>query len=118
MVMECIEGNTLFKAYEDFKDDSARSKRIGEQIAGIATEMQNKSFSSPGPFGGGPCRGYWCTEYEAGPFNNKDKFNHYFNHKLAVSQRFNWANSTTPLFRFQAFCLVHIDFTPWELSAR
>ncbi|KAL9066319.1 MAG: hypothetical protein Q9157_007185 [Trypethelium eluteriae] len=113
IVMDYIEGNTLADIWDTL--DQEKRKHIFSQIASIVAQLRTVHFDQPGPLGGGSCKGFWFTEYTAGPFNNKEEFNDWFTHKLEISQLFGWARKELPPFNYNSFVLVHQDLIPQNL---
>lgn len=113
IVMDYVEGNTLFDIWDTI--DQEKRTDIFSQIADIVSQLQTVHFDQPGPLGGGRCRGFWFTDYEAGPFDNKEEFNVWFTHKLEISKQFGRARKDLPPFGYNSFVLVHQDLNPKNL---
>jgi aminoglycoside phosphotransferase (APT) family kinase protein len=87
-VMDYIEGQCLADIWNVLEPE--RRENVVRQVAEMIRQLQSIHLSTPGPIGGGPCRGMWFTVYGAGPFN----------HKLAVCKRLKNAKEDTPRFDF------------------
>jgi serine/threonine protein kinase len=113
IVMDYVEGDTLFDIWNTISQEKCID--IFGQIASIVSQLQAADFEQPGPLGGGRCRGFWFTDYEAGPFNNREEFNAWFTHKLEISKQFGHAEKDLPPFDYTSFVLVHQDINPKNL---
>jgi aminoglycoside phosphotransferase (APT) family kinase protein len=113
IVMDYLEGDVLFDIWNHLDDE--KRKDIIQQVADHVSQLQAVHFEKPGPLGGGRCRGFWFTDYDAGPFENKNEINAWFTHKLEISKAVSQANKQLPPFDVNSFVLVHHDLNPVNL---
>jgi len=113
IVMDYVEGDILFRIWDS--TDQEKREDIIRQVTDIVSQLQAVRFDKPGPLGGGRCRGFWFTEYDAGPFENKEEFNAWLTHKLEISKMVGQAKKDLPPFNFNSFVLVHHDLNPMNL---
>jgi serine/threonine protein kinase len=113
IVSDYVEGNTLSDISNDLGPEQLQD--IFGQIADIVSQLQAVHFDQPGPLGGGRCRGFWFSMYEAGPFHNKEQFNAWFTRNLEAGKRFGQARKDLPPFNYDSFVLVHQDLQPDNL---
>lgn len=113
IVMDYVEGNTVSDVWESLPSEQRAA--VIEQVANIVSQLQELRFDQPGPLGGGRCRGYWFSDYEAGPFHDKTEFNDWFSRKLEFSQRVGRASKDLPPFDYSSFVMVHHDLGPHNL---
>lgn len=113
IVMDYVDGKTLFETWNDIGPE----KRTGifEQIADTVSQLQDLRFDRPGPLGGGCCRGFWFSDYGAGPFNKSEEFNAWFTNKLEISKKVGRAKKDLPPFKYTSFVSVHQDLNPKNL---
>ena len=113
IVMDYIEGQCLADIWNVLEPE--RRENVVRQVAEMIRQLQSIHLSTPGPIGGGPCRGMWFTVYGAGPFQDRQQIEDWFNHKLAICKRLKNAKEDTPRFDFQTFVLTHHDICPRNL---
>ncbi|CAG8887091.1 unnamed protein product [Penicillium egyptiacum] len=78
-------------------------------------EMQSIKLLQPGPIGGGPYRGWFFTDYSAGPFEDTAEIEAWFNHKLDMCNKVRQAPEDTPPFHLTKFVVTHQDISPRNL---
>jgi serine/threonine protein kinase len=113
IVMDYVEGAMLEDIWESL--DSEKRTDIVKQVANIVSQLQDLRFDRPGPLGGGRARGFWFSDYGAGPFHSKDDFNEYLSNKLEFAQRTGHASKDLPIFDYSSFVMVHQDINPVNL---
>lgn len=111
--MDYVEGECLADCWSRL--DSHTRRNVVLQVASIIQEMQSVQVDRPGPIGGGTALGKWFTEFGAGPFENREQLEGWFNHKLKISQKANWAPKDVPPFSLPKFVLTHQDISPRNL---
>lgn len=113
LVMDYIEGKTVEEIWDTVSHEQRTS--IVSQVAGYVSQLRSIHFDEPGPLGGGKCRGFWFSMYEAGPFTNRAEFNAWFTRKLQMSKKFGYADKALPDFDYSTFVLLHNDLQPKNL---
>lgn len=83
--MDYVEGDGLFDCWNKQSQETRRDIMI--QVLDIISQLQGTRLEKPGPLGegGGRCRGFWFTDYDAGPFDAVDEFDAWFTHKLKIN---------------------------------
>ncbi|KMU91476.1 hypothetical protein CIHG_09229 [Coccidioides immitis H538.4] len=110
LVMDYIEGRNLGDCWMQLAAEDKAD--VISQSAAIISQLQSTVLPTPGPIGGGPCRGKLFTDYGAGPFNSGSEMEAWFNHKLEICKRYNQTPQDIPPFKFRKFVLVHQDISP------
>ncbi|CAI7563972.1 unnamed protein product [Penicillium viridicatum] len=100
IVMDFIQGQPLDECWNSLPPST--QGEIASQVAEMIKEMQSIELLQPGPIGGGPCRGFFFTDYSAGPFTDTAEMEAWFNHKLDICK-------TVHLTKF---VLTHHDISP------
>jgi aminoglycoside phosphotransferase (APT) family kinase protein len=113
IVMDFITGQPLDESWNSLSRDT--QGKIAAQVAEIIQEMQSIELPHPGPTGGGPNRGWFFTDYSAGPFADTAEMEAWFNHKLDICKGVNQAPKDTLPFHFTKFVLTHNDISPRNL---
>jgi serine/threonine protein kinase len=113
IVMDYVDGDMLEDIWKGLSSEERTD--VIKQVASIISQLQDVRFERPGPLGGGRARGFWFSDYGAGPFNSKVDFNEYFTNKLEFAQRVGRASKDLPRFDYSTFVLVHQDINPVNL---
>lgn len=113
IVLDYVEGECLADCWSSL--DTHTRRNVVLQVASIIQEMQSVQIDRPGPIGGATALGMWFTEFGAGPFENRAQLEAWFNHKLKVSQKPNWASKDVASFSLPKFVLTHQDISPRNL---
>ncbi|KAL4808575.1 kinase-like domain-containing protein [Aspergillus unguis] len=113
IVMDFIPGQPLDECWNGLPSETQGD--ITVQVAEMIQQMQSVELSQPGPIGGGPCRGFFFTDYSAGPFMNCAEMEAWFNDKLDICKSVRQARKDIPPFRFTKFVLTHQDISPRNL---
>lgn len=113
IVMDYIDGDNLGDRWKHLSN--GQKKNMAAQTAKMIDRMQAITLEHAGPFGGGPCRGRFFTDYSAGPFSGGAEMEAWFNHKLTICKHVKQAPNDIPPFRFTKFVIVHQDISPRNL---
>ena len=116
IVMDFIPGQPLDGCWNSLPYEIQKSVSI--QVADMIKVMQSVVLSKShfSPFGGGPCRGKFFTDYSAGPFKDHAEMEKWFNHKLETCKHVKRAPQDTPAFHFTTSVLVQGDISPRNLA--
>ena len=88
--------------------------KIAAQGAEMIQEMQPIELLEPGPIGGGPCQGFFFTDYSVGPFMGAAEMQAWFNHKLDICTSVRKAPKDVPPFNSTKFFLLHTSTSVLE----
>ncbi|EFW20262.1 conserved hypothetical protein [Coccidioides posadasii str. Silveira] len=110
LVMDYIEGRNLGDCWMQLAAEDKAD--VISQSAAIISQLQSTVLPTPGPIGGGPCRGKLFTDYGAGPLNSGSEMEAWLNHKLEICKHYNQTPQDIPPFKFRKFVLVHQDISP------
>ncbi|KAF2679672.1 phosphotransferase family protein [Lentithecium fluviatile CBS 122367] len=113
IIMDYVDGRCLDSCWDQLSPEAQED--IATQVAAVVNQLQTKRCDHPGVIGGGLSRGYWFSDYEAGPFTTKEGFSEWINWKLALGQYFKQAPMDVPPIKFPYFVLIHGDLSPRNL---
>nr|XP_023907922.1 uncharacterized protein LOC112019639 [Quercus suber] len=109
ILMDFIPGDLLGDVWSSM-DVDARDM-VCCQIRDMLKALQCPSLTEPGPVGGGLSRGFYFTQYDAGPFESRDDIEDWFNGRLQVCKDFGRALKNAPDFtgKFNNLAMCHLD---------
>jgi len=113
IVMDYVNGRSLDSCWDQL--EAKVQIDIVNQVAYMVNRLQAKHFTSPSVIGGGVSRGYYFSDFGAGPFTTKKDFEKWFNWKLALSKQFQRAAADVPPIQYSRFVITHCDITPRNL---
>ena len=109
ILMDYIQGDCLADLWPTLPTEHRSG--IRRQVCDLLDALHHLVLLTPGPVGGGKSRGFWFTDYDAGPFVSKNDLEQWFNERLQVCKNFGRVAKGWPGFtgRFKELVMCHMD---------
>ena len=109
LVTDYVPGRKLRSAWSAMGPEARAD--VHRQLAESIAALHNQQLTCPGPVGGGISRGFYFTQYDAGPFETAHDMEQWFNERQRVCKDFGRVSEDDPDFSgtFNQLVMCHMD---------